>query len=69
MVKAINEVAKVMGMQTIAEFVENEDIYRILHDIGVNFAQGYWVSKPKPIDKIIPLQHIIPVSSNIKRIK
>ncbi len=54
MVKAINEVAEVMGMHTIAEFVENEAIYNILRDIGVNYAQGYWVSKPQPIENIIP---------------
>lgn len=53
MVKAIDEVAKVMGMQTIAEFVENEAIYKILNDIGVDFAQGYWVLKPAPIDGVI----------------
>jgi len=53
MVKAINEVADVMGMQTIAEFVENEAIYNLLNKIGVNFAQGYWISKPEPVEDII----------------
>lgn len=53
MVKAINEVAVVMGMKTIAEFVENEAIYKILNDIGINYAQGYWVSKPELASKII----------------
>lgn len=55
MVKAINEVGEVMGMKTIAEFVENEMIYENLRDIGVSFAQGYWVSKPEPIENIIPM--------------
>ncbi len=54
MVKAINEIAEVMGMQTIAEFVENEAIFNVLNDIGVNFAQGYWISKPASIEEIIP---------------
>ncbi len=69
MVKAINEVAEVMGMQTIAEFVENEDIYTILHDIGVNFAQGYWVAKPESIEKVIPLRHSAAISTNIRNIR
>ena len=53
MVKAINEVAEVMGMKTIAEFVENKAIYNILNDIGIDYAQGYWVSKPEMASKII----------------
>jgi len=53
MVKAINEVAVIMGMKTIAEFVENEEIYKILNNIGIHYAQGYWVSKPDLAGKII----------------
>lgn len=53
MVKAINEVAVIMGMKTIAEFVENEEIYKILNDIGIHYAQGYWVSKPDMASKVI----------------
>lgn len=69
MVKAIYEVAEVMGIQTIAEFVENEAIYRILHDIGVDFAQGYWVSKPEPLANIIPSQHSVSSTPNIRIIR
>ena len=49
MVKAINEVGKVMGMKTVAEFVENDDIIECLKTIGVDYAQGYGVAKPKPL--------------------
>lgn len=69
MVKAINEVAEVMGMQTIAEFVENEAIYTVLQKIGVNFAQGYWFSKPEPIENMIPSRKVIPISSKIRGIR
>lgn len=53
MVKSINEIGQVMGMKTIAEFVENDDIQDILSDIGVNFAQGYGVGKPIPSQDIL----------------
>lgn len=53
MVKAISEVAVVVGMKTIAEFVENEAIYKILNDLGIDYAQGYWISKPDLASKII----------------
>jgi len=46
MVKSINEVGHVMGKKTIAEFVENEAIFNLLNVLGVDYAQGYGISKP-----------------------
>lgn len=46
MVQSINQVGHVMGIKTIAEFAENEKIINILQIIGVDFAQGYGVSRP-----------------------
>ena len=46
MVKAINKIGKVMGKKTIAEFVENESILNILKEIGIDYAQGYYVDMP-----------------------
>ena len=53
MVKSINEIGQVMGMQTIAEFVENDEIKSMLEDIGVNYAQGYGIGEPVPLTDII----------------
>ncbi len=50
MVKSINDLGHVMGKQTIAEFVENDDILEKLREIGVDFAQGYGIDMPRPID-------------------
>jgi len=41
-----------MGMSTIAEYVENETILTMLEEMGVEFAQGYFVGKPIPLDDI-----------------
>lgn len=49
MVKAINEVGHVMNKKTIAEFVENQNIFDLLKTLGVNYAQGYGVAKPVPL--------------------
>ncbi|WP_428608729.1 EAL domain-containing response regulator [Sedimenticola sp.] len=49
LVKSINDMGQIMGKQTIAEFVEDEDIYNQLHEIGANYAQGYLLSKPSPL--------------------
>ena len=47
-VKALVDVAKGLGKKTIAEFVENEDILKLLRTFGVDYAQGYHIGKPEP---------------------
>jgi diguanylate cyclase (GGDEF)-like protein/PAS domain S-box-containing protein len=53
MVKSINEIGQVMGMRTIAEFVENDEIKGMLREIGVNYAQGYGTGRPQPFDELL----------------
>ena len=47
MVESINHLAHVMGIQTIAEWVDNHQTLQILEDIGVDFAQGYGIERPQ----------------------
>jgi len=49
-VDAINCIAKKMKIKTVAEFVENEQIYQMLAEIGVDYAQGYGIHKPEKCD-------------------
>lgn len=49
LVKAMNSVAHTLGKKTIAEFVENQSIARLLGDIGVDCGQGYYYGKPSPL--------------------
>jgi diguanylate cyclase (GGDEF)-like protein/PAS domain S-box-containing protein len=51
MVKSINQIGHVMGMKTIAEFVENDAIKSTLQELGVNYAQGYGIAKPIPLEQ------------------
>jgi len=50
MVSSIQQLGRAIGVRTIAEFVENEHILRKLADIGVDYAQGYGISRPLPLD-------------------
>lgn len=52
MVDAINRIGHIMGLETIAEFVESQEILQRLREIGVDFVQGYGVCRPFPIDKL-----------------
>jgi len=47
-VRAINDVGHAMGKKTIGEFVESDTGLAALREIGVDFAQGNWISPPTP---------------------
>lgn len=47
MVEVINHIGHVMGKRTIAEFVETPLIEQALHEIGVDYAQGYLIQRPQ----------------------
>jgi len=51
-VKAIVSFAKKENKKTVAEFVESEEIYNKLVEIGVDYSQGYYFSKPLLLEEI-----------------
>lgn len=51
-VESIAEIGKKLNIETVAEYVENEDIQKIIVDIGINYSQGYLFGKPMPIAEI-----------------
>jgi diguanylate cyclase (GGDEF)-like protein len=53
MVKSINDIGHVMGMKTIAEFVESDKIKSMLRKLGVDYAQGYEIGRPQPFEEIL----------------
>jgi len=48
-VDAISRTGQVMGLKIVAEFVENEAILAQLRELGVDYAQGYYIGRPKPL--------------------
>lgn len=48
-VETIVSFAKKQNIITIAEFVENEEIFNILNNLGVDYSQGYYFGEPKNI--------------------
>lgn len=48
---SINNIGRILGIQIIAEYVENEHLHDALNDIGVDFAQGYEFGRPEPLDE------------------
>jgi diguanylate cyclase (GGDEF)-like protein len=52
-VHAIVELAKGMGIETVAEYVETEAIAREVRTLGVDYAQGYAYGKPEPLSDLL----------------
>ena len=48
-VQAIISIAKAMGIKTVAEFVENDEIYELVEGFGVDYVQGYGVHRPEKL--------------------
>lgn len=48
LVKTIVDMAKNLGVKTIGEFVDKKEIIPILKELGVDYAQGYYIGKPSP---------------------
>ena len=46
-VKALVDVARGMGMMTVAEFVETQEVYDVIRGLGVDYVQGYFIGKPE----------------------
>jgi diguanylate cyclase (GGDEF)-like protein len=50
MVQAINQIGHTMDIKTIAEFVEDKATLEAVTEVGVDYAQGYIIAKPMPIE-------------------
>jgi diguanylate cyclase (GGDEF)-like protein len=61
MVAAITQVAKVMELETVAEYVESDAIRKLVEELGVDYAQGHGVGKPVPLDEALS-----ELSANVK---
>lgn len=53
MVRSINDISRVLGKRTIAEFVERPAIIEQLRKLGVDFAQGHYLGMPTPLDQLL----------------
>lgn len=53
MVAAITQVAKVMELETVAEYVESEETRKLIAELGVDYAQGHSIGKPVSLDETL----------------
>lgn len=57
MVRLIGEIGREAGMKTIAEYVQSAEAVSLLNELGIDFAQGYYIGRPtaSPINKSAPV--------------
>jgi EAL domain-containing protein (putative c-di-GMP-specific phosphodiesterase class I) len=53
MLSAIVQLARAMGLRTVAECVENDQIRDITRGLGVEYGQGYSIGRPVPLEDVI----------------
>ncbi len=49
LVRAMNEVGHAMGITTVAEYVETEEVAGMLRAMGVDYGQGFGLAVPVPL--------------------
>ena len=54
MLSAIVRLAQAMGLTTVAECVESDQIRDIVRRLGVDLGQGFSLGRPAPLEKVIP---------------
>ena len=52
-VKSISEIGHFMGKKIIAEYVQDDETIELLQDLGIDYAQGYGIEKPRALDDIL----------------
>lgn len=58
MVEGIVDLAKKLEIETIAEFVATKEILETVKEVGVDYAQGYYLGKPLSIDEYLPQEGV-----------
>ena len=53
MLSAIVQLARAMGLETVAECVESDAIRQAIRDLGVSYGQGFSIGRPTPLDKVL----------------
>ena len=52
-VKSISEIGHFMGKKIIAEYVQDDETIQLLQDLGIDYAQGFGIEKPRALDDIL----------------
>ncbi len=66
MVDAINQIGHIMGLITIAESVESEEIMLKIRESGIDYGQGFWIGEPKPFAEVLAAHYTSSRNGNLQ---
>ena len=52
MVRSMVQISSKLGLQTVAEFVESQQSLSCLQQLGIDYAQGYFIGHPQPLSQL-----------------
>ncbi|RZM81505.1 GGDEF/EAL domain-containing response regulator [Pseudoalteromonas rubra] len=52
LVKAVNDISHSLDKRSVAEYVESKEIFDALKEIGIDYGQGYYISRPLPVEQL-----------------
>jgi EAL domain-containing protein (putative c-di-GMP-specific phosphodiesterase class I) len=58
-VRCFVEVARVVGLKTVAEFVDQPRIRDKVREMGIDYAQGFLVHRPEPLDGVLKINELL----------
>jgi len=64
-VESINQIGHVIGVETIAEFVDDADKMALLHRMGVDYAQGYHVHRPQLMRELLVQKGLVTLGDSL----
>jgi Amt family ammonium transporter len=53
LIRALVQISAEIGLETVAEYVESEGIAASVHELGVQYAQGYFYGRPRPLTDVL----------------
>lgn len=57
LVEAINQIGHVLGIETVAEYVDNDAALNVLRKMGVDYGQGVAIAEPAPLEELLDSRH------------
>ena len=64
--QACYQIGVALGIKTIAEFVEDKDTLAALAEIGVDYSQGWGISRPRPLEEVLAeLSQLNPATAQV----
>jgi diguanylate cyclase (GGDEF)-like protein len=67
LLSAVIALCDILGVMTVAEHVESEDLLLLLKELGCTAGQGFWLHRPAPPECLAPEPAIVPVGSRRTR--